>query len=46
MPQLLVDGTSERCLITLGDDFSKIGRFCTKERPDYTAADVIRLLLS
>lgn len=45
MPQRLADGTHERCLITLGDDFAGVGRFCTKDRPDYTAADVIRVLL-
>ena len=45
LPQLLADGTHELPLLTLGDDFSNIGRFCSRERPDYTAADVIRILL-
>jgi nitronate monooxygenase len=45
-PQRLRDGSSEPCLITLGDDLTAIGRFCTKENPDYTAADVIRVLLN
>jgi nitronate monooxygenase len=39
------DGTSEPCLITLGDDISEIGRFCTAEAPDYTAEHVIDVLL-
>jgi len=45
MPQRLPDGGQERCLITLGDDFSQIGRFCTADRPDFRAEDVIRILL-
>jgi nitronate monooxygenase len=45
MPQKLADGTEERCLITLGDDYAGVGRFCTPEDPDYSAADVIRVLL-
>jgi nitronate monooxygenase len=45
MSQRLPDGTSELCLITLGDDLTAVGRFCTLEHPDYSAADVIRILL-
>ncbi|TAN37498.1 MAG: nitronate monooxygenase [Verrucomicrobia bacterium] len=45
MPQQLADGNTELPLITLGDDFTGIGRFCTSEHPDFTAADVIRTLL-
>ena len=45
MPQRLPDGTYEKALVTLGDDFIDIGRFCTRERPDYSANDVVRLLL-
>jgi len=45
LPQRLADGTYEKALITLGDDFIDIGRFCTQEHPDYTAADVVRILL-
>ena len=45
MPQLAVDGTRERCLITLGDDFVNIGRFCTLEQPDYSAEHVVNVLL-
>jgi len=45
MPQPLADGSDERALITLGDDYAGIGRFCTPDRLDFTAADVIRTLL-
>ncbi len=45
MPQRLADGRRELPLLTLGDDFASIGRFCTAERPDYTAADVIHQLM-
>ncbi|MCX6998609.1 MAG: nitronate monooxygenase [Kiritimatiellaeota bacterium] len=45
LSQKLADGTEERPLITLGDDFAGIGRFCSLAKPDYTAADVIRTLL-
>lgn len=45
MPQRLRDGTDERCLITLGDDAAGIGRFCAGGSLDYTAADVVRVLL-
>ena len=45
MPQLLADGSREQCLITLGDDFADVGRFCKPPQMEYTAADVIRTLL-
>jgi nitronate monooxygenase len=45
MPQRLADGSTELPLVTLGDDFAGIGRFCTAEHPDYSAGDVIRSLL-
>jgi nitronate monooxygenase len=45
IPQILPDGMHERALITLGDDFTDIGRFCSPDRLDYTAADVLRILL-
>ena len=45
LPQELADGSTELPLITLGDDFANVGRFCTLEKPEYTAADVIRCLL-
>ena len=44
--QLLSDGTLEKALITLGDDFSGIGRFCTKDNPEYTAEHVIKTILN
>lgn len=45
LTQALPKGGHEPCLITLGDDYLNIGRFCTAEHLDYTAADVIRILL-
>lgn len=45
MPQRLPDGGQERCLITLGDSFASIDRFCTADQPDFSAEDVIRVLL-
>jgi nitronate monooxygenase len=43
--QRLPGGTSEPRLLTLGDAFAGIARFCTPERPDFSAADVVRILL-
>ena len=43
--QVLANGSREPYMVTLGDDFLAVGRFCTAEHPDYTAADVIRHLL-
>ncbi len=43
--QRLADGSSELPLLTLGDDFVHIDRFASVERPEYSAADVIRHLL-
>ncbi len=45
MPQVLANGSTEPCLITLGDDWQNIGRFCTMENPEFSAADVIKTLL-
>lgn len=45
MPQRLPDGTYEKYLVTMGDDLVDIGRFCTPENLDYSAADVIRTML-
>ena len=45
MPQRLPSGEVEPCLITMGDGIADIGRFCSLEHPDYTAADVVRVLL-
>ena len=44
MPQRLPDGSSELPLVTLGDDFENIPRFCSNGNPDFTAADVIRIM--
>ncbi len=44
MPQLRKDGP-DLPLVTLGDDVVGIPRFCSGGNPDYTAADVIRVLL-
>ena len=45
LPQTLPDGAVERPLVTLGDDFENIGRFCPGDSADYAAADVLRVLL-
>ena len=45
LPQRLADGSSELPLVTLGDDFENVGRFCGAAQSDYSAADVIRTLL-
>jgi nitronate monooxygenase len=45
LAQRLPGGGLEPRILTLGDAFANIGRFCTPEHPDYTAADVIRILL-
>ena len=43
--QFLPDGTRERGIVTLGDDYVNVGRFCTKENLDFTAEDVVRTIL-
>lgn len=45
LAQRLPGGGLEPRLLTLGDAFGNIGRFCTAEHPDFTAADVVRRLL-
>jgi nitronate monooxygenase len=45
MPQRLNDGSEEKCLITMGDDLIEVGRFCSADHPDFSAADVVRVLL-
>ena len=45
LAQVLPDGGREPCMLTLGDDYLNIGRFCTAGNTDYSAADVIRVLL-
>ncbi|MFT7616968.1 MAG: nitronate monooxygenase [Planctomycetota bacterium] len=46
MPQYRSDGTTERPLITAGDEVKKIHILLTKERPYYSATDVLDYLLS
>lgn len=43
--QLMANGKTEPCIVTLGDDFVNIGKFCSASRPDYTAADVIKIIM-
>ena len=45
MAQHRPDGSLEPPLVTLGDDYANIGRFCANG-PEFTAADVIRHLLA
>ncbi len=45
MPQRLSDGSFELPMVTLGDDFENIGRFCQAGQTDYSAADVIHHIL-
>ncbi len=40
------NGGVEPCLLTLGDDVTSIHRFCTPEHPEYSAADVLAVLLA
>ena len=44
-PQSLRDGALEPPILTLGDDYKNIGRFCAQNNPEFTAADVIRTIL-
>jgi len=46
MSQRLPDGTHELPLVTLGDEVNAIRRFCADGHTDYSAADVVRTLLS
>jgi nitronate monooxygenase len=45
MGQVTPDGRREPGIVTLGDDFANVGRFCPDGRLDYTAEDVVRHLL-
>ncbi len=45
MPQRLADGSTELPLVTLGDDFENVGRFCPAGQTDFSAADVVRHIL-
>ena len=46
LPQTRGDGSVEPCLISLGDDVASIRLYSTPENPEYTAADVLAVLLS
>lgn len=46
MPQHLPDGSDEKCLVTMGDDLAGAGRFCTNGKPEFSAADIVRVLLN
>ncbi len=43
--QALRDGQHELPMLTLGDDYVNIGQFCKSGNPDFSAADVIRIIL-
>ena len=45
MPQIREDGRTELPLVTLGDDVVGIPRFCDGDNPDFSAADVMKVLL-
>jgi len=45
MPQVLPDGSVEKYLVTMGDDLTDIGRFCPNGSLEFSAADIIRILL-
>ena len=45
MPQRLSDGTDEKCLITLGDDLTGVRRFCRNDQVEFSAEDVVNVLL-
>ena len=45
IPQRLSDGTDEKCLVTMGDDLAGAGRFCSGATSDFSADDIVRILL-
>lgn len=45
MPQHLSDGTDEKCLITMGDDLENAGLFCAEGATQFSAADIVRILI-
>ena len=45
MPQLLPDGSTEKCLITLGDDLLGVERFCKNGTVEFSAEEVVQVLL-
>jgi nitronate monooxygenase len=46
MPQVRPDGRSELPLVTLGDDVAGIRRFCQGDSSEFSAADVVNILLA
>jgi nitronate monooxygenase len=44
-PQVLPDGTKEKCLVTMGDDLVDVGRFCKDAKLDFSVADVIQTMV-
>lgn len=44
-PQRLKDGSDEKPMLTLGDDYVNVSQFCKPGNPDFTAADVIRVIM-
>lgn len=46
MAQRMKSGSLEQALITTGDDLMHLDRFASLAHPDYTAADVVRILLA
>jgi len=45
LPQILPDGTEEKCLITMGNDLMNVGRFCINNSTEFSAKDVADVLL-
>jgi len=43
--QALGNGKHELPMLTLGDDYVNIAQFCTSGNPDFSAADVVRIIL-
>ncbi len=43
--QVCSNNKTEPAIVTLGDDFVNVGRFCSSGQIDYTAADVVRVML-
>ena len=43
--QRLRDGSLELPMITLGDDYVNVAQFCREGNPDFSAGDVIRVIL-
>lgn len=44
-PSLMQDGSKDLPMVTLGDDYVNVGRFCKGTSPDFTAADVVKGIL-